>query len=86
MLFKEPYMPFQTLSVLNLESLHCPPMNTPPLSLTHHSPEFQAHEMGAMVCCYSPKRQLLLTGGNKGDICIFDVRQRKLQHMFKYGT
>jgi len=44
--------------------------------------KFQAHEMGAMVCCYSPKRQLLLTGGNKGDICIFDVRQRKLQHMF----
>ena len=44
--------------------------------------KFQAHDMGAMVCCYSAKRQIFISGGNKGDICIFDVRQRKLQHMF----
>ena len=44
--------------------------------------KFQAHEMGAMVCCYSSKRQVLISAGSKGDVCIFDVRQRKLQHMF----
>lgn len=32
---------------------------------------------------YAPKQQLLISGGRKGYICIFDIRQRQLMHTFQ---
>lgn len=35
-----------------------------------------------MALLYAPQHQLLVAGGKKGDVCIFDVRQRKQLHTF----
>lgn len=32
---------------------------------------------------YAPKQQLLITGGRKGFVCVFDIRQRQLLHTFQ---
>ena len=32
---------------------------------------------------YAPKQQLLISGGRKGCVCIFDIRQRQLIHTFQ---
>lgn len=32
---------------------------------------------------YASQHQLLITGGKKGDVCIFDIRQRQLMHKFQ---
>lgn len=32
---------------------------------------------------YAPQHQVLISGGKKGEVCIFDVRQRQLQHTFQ---
>lgn len=32
---------------------------------------------------YAPQHQLLISAGKKGDVCIFDVRQRSLRHRFQ---
>ncbi|XP_029901913.1 dmX-like protein 2 isoform X4 [Myripristis murdjan] len=44
---------------------------------------FPCHENGATVLQYAPKQQLLITGGRKGFICVFDIRQRQLLHTFQ---
>ena len=41
---------------------------------------FTCHEAGgggSQCLAYSPSYQLLISGGKRGDICIFDLRQRK---------
>jgi WD40 repeat protein len=32
---------------------------------------------------YAPKQQLLISGGRKGFVCVFDIRQRQLLHTFQ---
>ncbi|XP_026955599.1 dmX-like protein 2 [Sagmatias obliquidens] len=44
---------------------------------------FTCHDHGATVLQYAPKQQLLISGGRKGYICIFDIRQRQLIHTFQ---
>ncbi|ELK36050.1 DmX-like protein 2 [Myotis davidii] len=44
---------------------------------------FTCHEHGATVLQYAPKHQLLISGGRKGCICLFDIRQRQLIHTFQ---
>ncbi|XP_076027939.1 dmX-like protein 2 isoform X1 [Genypterus blacodes] len=44
---------------------------------------FSCHEHGATVLQYAPKQQLLITGGRKGFVCVFDIRQRQLLHTFQ---
>lgn len=44
---------------------------------------FPCHENGATVLQYAPKQQLIITGGRKGFVCIFDIRQRQLLHTFQ---
>ncbi|XP_036399106.1 dmX-like protein 2 isoform X4 [Megalops cyprinoides] len=44
---------------------------------------FPCHENGATVLQYAPKQQLIITGGRKGFICIFDIRQRQLLNTFQ---
>lgn len=46
-------------------------------------PAFPCHENGATVLQYAPKQQLLITGGRKGFVCVFDIRQRQLLHTFQ---
>eukprot|EP00743_Colponemidia_sp_Colp-15_P008961 GILK01009777.1.p1 GENE.GILK01009777.1~~GILK01009777.1.p1 ORF type:complete len:1392 (+),score=301.13 GILK01009777.1:304-4176(+) len=36
------------------------------------------HEGGAHSVIYSPKNQVLYTGGKKGELCVYDLRQRKI--------
>lgn len=35
---------------------------------------FVCHEQGSTCIGYAPQHQVIVTGGRKGDICIFDVR------------
>uniref|UniRef100_A0A8C3AJ09 Dmx-like 2 n=1 Tax=Cyclopterus lumpus TaxID=8103 RepID=A0A8C3AJ09_CYCLU len=44
---------------------------------------FPCHENGATVLQYASKQQLLITGGRKGFVCVFDIRQRQLLHTFQ---
>ncbi|XP_053355875.1 dmX-like protein 2 isoform X3 [Clarias gariepinus] len=44
---------------------------------------FPCHENGATVLQYAPKQQLIISGGRKGFVCIFDLRQRQLLHTFQ---
>ncbi|ELK05416.1 DmX-like protein 2 [Pteropus alecto] len=44
---------------------------------------FTCHDHGATVLQYAPKHQLLISGGRKGCVCIFDIRQRQLIHTFQ---
>uniref|UniRef100_A0AAR2J7G9 RAVE complex protein Rav1 C-terminal domain-containing protein n=1 Tax=Pygocentrus nattereri TaxID=42514 RepID=A0AAR2J7G9_PYGNA len=44
---------------------------------------FPCHENGATVLQYAPKQQLIISGGRKGFVCIFDIRQRQLLHTFQ---
>lgn len=44
---------------------------------------FTCHDHGATVLQYAPKHQLLISGGRKGYISIFDIRQRQLLHTFQ---
>ncbi|XP_077941687.1 dmX-like protein 2 isoform X3 [Gasterosteus aculeatus] len=44
---------------------------------------FPCHENGATVLQYAAKQQLLITGGRKGFVCVFDIRQRQLLHTFQ---
>ncbi|XP_063782145.1 dmX-like protein 2 isoform X1 [Pseudophryne corroboree] len=53
---------------------------SPNNSLVH---AFTCHDNGATVLQYAPKQQLLVTGGRKGCICIFDIRQRQTLHTFQ---
>ncbi|KAM9064953.1 dmX-like protein 2 isoform X1 [Sarcophilus harrisii] len=53
---------------------------SPANSLIHG---FTCHEHGATVLQYAPKQQLLISGGRKGWVCIFDIRQRQIVHTFQ---
>lgn len=44
---------------------------------------FTCHDHGATVLQYAPKQQLLISGGRKGYVCVFDIRQRQLLHTFQ---
>ncbi|KAI1904061.1 hypothetical protein AGOR_G00001800 [Albula goreensis] len=44
---------------------------------------FPCHENGATVLQYASKQQLIISGGRKGYVCIFDIRQRQLLHTFQ---
>ncbi|XP_059680024.1 dmX-like protein 2 isoform X6 [Gavia stellata] len=44
---------------------------------------FTCHDHGATVLQYAPKHQLLISGGRKGCICIFDIRQRQILYNFQ---
>uniref|UniRef100_A0A3B5MLN0 Dmx-like 2 n=1 Tax=Xiphophorus couchianus TaxID=32473 RepID=A0A3B5MLN0_9TELE len=44
---------------------------------------FPCHDNGATVLEYAQKQQLLITGGRKGFVCVFDIRQRQLLHTFQ---
>ncbi|XP_040824651.1 dmX-like protein 2 isoform X12 [Ochotona curzoniae] len=44
---------------------------------------FTCHDHGATVLQYAPKQQLLISGGRKGCVCVFDIRQRQLLHSFQ---
>ncbi|KAL2088919.1 hypothetical protein ACEWY4_015818 [Coilia grayii] len=44
---------------------------------------FPCHDNGATVLQYAPKQQLIISGGRKGFVCIFDIRQRQLLHTFQ---
>ncbi|XP_022257757.1 dmX-like protein 2 isoform X5 [Limulus polyphemus] len=44
---------------------------------------FICHEQGSSAVVYAPQQQVLISAGKKGDICIFDVRQRQLRHRFQ---
>lgn len=35
---------------------------------------FVCHEQGSTCIGFAPQHQVIVTGGRKGDICIFDVR------------
>ncbi|XP_035825075.1 dmX-like protein 2 [Aplysia californica] len=49
-------------------------------SLVH---AFQCHEQGSPAVVYASRQHLLISGGRKGEICIFDLRQRVLKHTFQ---
>ncbi|NXW52398.1 DMXL2 protein, partial [Nyctiprogne leucopyga] len=53
---------------------------SPGNSLIH---AFTCHDHGATVLQYAPKHQLLISGGRKGYICIFDIRQRQILYTFQ---
>ncbi|XP_077146958.1 dmX-like protein 1 isoform X1 [Ranitomeya variabilis] len=53
---------------------------TPANSLVH---AFFCHESGATVIAYAPKNQLLISGGRKGLIGLYDLRQRQQRHSFQ---
>ncbi|XP_035898477.1 dmX-like protein 2 isoform X2 [Anopheles stephensi] len=44
---------------------------------------FTCHDQGASSLAYAPQHQLLISAGKKGDVSIFDVRQRILRHRFQ---
>lgn len=44
---------------------------------------FTCHDQGASSVVYAPQHQLIISAGKKGDVCIFDVRQRLLRHRFQ---
>ncbi|XP_044575804.1 dmX-like protein 2 isoform X2 [Cotesia glomerata] len=44
---------------------------------------FTCHDQGASSVILAPQHQLLISGGKKGDINIFDVRQRQQRHRFQ---
>ena len=44
---------------------------------------FQCHPDGCPMVLYAPQHQVLISGGKKGEICIFDVRQRQLRQTFQ---
>jgi WD40 repeat protein len=49
-----------------------------------HSPTaFACHDQGCSSLAFAPQHQLLISAGKKGDVCIFDVRQRTLRHRFQ---
>lgn len=44
---------------------------------------FQCHENGCSSILYASQNHILISAGKKGDICIFDIRQRQLRHKFQ---
>lgn len=48
-----------------------------------HCAAFACHDQGASCLTYAPQHQLIISAGKKGDVCIFDMRQRTLRHRFQ---
>ncbi|XP_071507110.1 dmX-like protein 2 [Diadema antillarum] len=44
---------------------------------------FSCHEGGTPSVLYCPRQQTIIAGSKKGEVSIFDVRQRKLRHTFQ---
>ncbi|ELU10253.1 hypothetical protein CAPTEDRAFT_201231 [Capitella teleta] len=44
---------------------------------------FHCHTDGAVAVLYAPQHQVLISAGKRGDVSIFDVRQRHLRHSFQ---
>lgn len=44
---------------------------------------FTCHEHGSPAIVYAPQHQLIISGGRKGEICLFDMRQRLMRHTFQ---
>ncbi|XP_070175544.1 dmX-like protein 2 isoform X2 [Littorina saxatilis] len=53
----------------------------PPRSALVHA--FPCHEHGSPAVVYAPQSQTLISGGRRGEICQFDLRQRKLKNTFQ---
>jgi len=53
----------------------------PPKKYLVHS--FSHNLYGAQSVLYVPGQQTLISGGKRGDVCIFDIRQRRLLHTFQ---
>lgn len=53
------------------------------ISYVHLFAAFICHEHGCPAIVYAPHHQLLISGGRKGEVCIFDIRQRQLRHTFQ---
>ncbi|XP_041105290.1 dmX-like protein 1 isoform X1 [Polyodon spathula] len=53
---------------------------TPANSLVH---AFICHDSGATVLTYAPKHQLLISGGRKGFVCVFELHQRQQRQTFQ---
>ncbi len=43
---------------------------------------FTCHSDGSSALVYAPQHQTIISTGKKGDVCLFDVRQRQLRHTF----
>ena len=43
---------------------------------------FQCHDSGASAIAYASMNQVLITGGKKGEVCLFDMRQRVQKDRF----
>ncbi|KAL7632237.1 UNVERIFIED_CONTAM: hypothetical protein RMT77_017453 [Armadillidium vulgare] len=41
------------------------------------------HESGASAILYAPQHQVIISAGKKGQVCLFDVRQRIFRHKFQ---
>ena len=46
------------------------------------STAFACHENGGTSLLYASQHQLLISAGRKGDVCMWDLRQRTLRHKF----
>ena len=44
---------------------------------------FVSHEAGASCLAFASQHQTLVTGGKKGTVCLWDLRQMKLLQSFK---
>eukprot|EP00057_Strongylocentrotus_purpuratus_P001120 XP_001193919.2 PREDICTED: dmX-like protein 2 [Strongylocentrotus purpuratus] len=44
---------------------------------------FSCHEGGVPSVLYCPRNQTIIAGSKKGEVSIFDIRQRKLRHTFQ---
>ena len=47
---------------------------------------FVCHDNGASSLVFSPKHQMLISGGKKGEIILFDIRQQKQMETIKAHT
>ena len=43
---------------------------------------FACHENGGTSLLYAAQHQFLISAGRKGDVCLWDLRQRTLRHKF----
>lgn len=44
---------------------------------------FTCHDQGSSCLVFAPQHQVLISCGKRGDICVFDVRQRTLRHRYQ---
>ena len=61
--------------------MHTPEPNRHPLIVIFSA--FHCHHDGSPAVLYAPQHQVLISGGKRGDVCIFDVRQRQIKHTFQ---